>query len=65
MKVTVDQDKCIGCGSCVSVTDSKIFDFDDDGKACAVLEEVSDEDKEMARTALEYCPTGAISSSEE
>ena len=61
MKVRVDEDKCIGCGSCVSITDSKIFDFNDDGKAYAVTPEVSEEDKETAHTAVEYCPTSAIS----
>ncbi len=61
MKFKVDEDKCIGCGSCVSVTDSKIFDFNDDGKAQAIVDEVQEEDQEMARTAMEYCPTGAIS----
>ena len=61
MKVRVDEDKCIGCGSCVSITDSKIFDFNDDGKAQAIVEEVSEEDKETAHTAIEYCPTSAIS----
>ena len=61
MKLKVNQDKCIGCGSCVSVTDSKIFDFNDDGKAEAIVENIQDEDKEMAQTAMEYCPTSAIS----
>lgn len=61
MKVLVKDEKCIGCGSCVSVTDSKIFDFNDEGKAFAKVEEINDEDKEMVKTAIEYCPTSAIS----
>lgn len=64
MKVFVDEDKCIGCGSCVSLTDSNIFDFNDDGKAYAKVDEVSNDDKEVAHTAMEYCPTGAISEEE-
>ena len=38
MKVKVNEDKCIGCGSCVSITDSKIFDFNDEGHAKAIRE---------------------------
>ena len=61
MKVCVDENKCIGCGSCVSLTDSKIFDFNDDGKAYVKVDKIAEEDKESVTTALEYCPTGAIS----
>lgn len=61
MKVRVDEDKCIGCGSCVSITDSKVFDFNDDGKAYAKVDEVPSHQQEDAKTAMEYCPTSAIS----
>ena len=30
MKVLVKEEKCIGCGSCVSLTDGNIFDFDEE-----------------------------------
>jgi len=60
MKVFVRDDRCIGCGSCVSVTDEKIFDFNDDGKAYAKVEKVTGEDVEIVKTAMEYCPTDAI-----
>ncbi len=61
MKVSVNQDKCIGCGSCVSITDCKIFDFNDDDKAQVVVDNIKEEDKEKVHTAMEYCPTDAIS----
>lgn len=60
MKVRVIEDKCIGCGSCVSLTDEKIFDFNDDGFAYAKEEEISDDDKEIVESAINYCPTSAI-----
>ena len=60
MKVFVKDEKCIGCGSCVSVTDEKIFDFNDEGKAYAKVEEVDAKDEELVKTAMEYCPTDAI-----
>ena len=61
MKIKVNEEKCIGCGSCVSITDNKIFDFNDDGKACPKTETIEEENQEMVKTAIEYCPTGAIS----
>lgn len=64
MKVKVNQDKCIGCGSCVSITDSKIFDFNDDGKAYEKVDKINEEDIEQVKTAIEYCPTSAISEEE-
>ena len=60
MKVFVKEEKCIGCGSCVSLTDSKIFDFNDNGMAYTKDEEIKNEDEEIVKTAIEYCPTGAI-----
>ena len=65
MKVKVNEEKCIGCGSCVSLTEeSKIFDFNDDGKAYEQVDEVLEEDMEQVKTAIEYCPTAAISEEE-
>ncbi len=61
MKVKVDQDKCIGCGSCVSLTNEEIFEFDEEGKANAKVNEVDEQHQEETKTAIEYCPTGAIS----
>lgn len=59
MKVKVT-DKCIGCGSCVAITESKIFDFNDDGLAECVIDKISEENKELVETAIDNCPTGAI-----
>jgi len=60
MKVKVDSNKCIGCGNCVAVSESKIFDFNDDGLAEAIVDEVVDEQAEIAKNAKEQCPTDAI-----
>ena len=61
MKVFVKDERCIGCGSCVSVTDEVIFDFNDEGKAYAKIDIVEkEEDIEMVKSAMEYCPTDAI-----
>lgn len=60
MCVKLDREKCIGCGSCVSLTDQKIFDFDDEGKAYVVSEKIADEDMDTVRNVIDYCPTSAI-----
>ncbi len=57
MKAKVNEN-CIGCGSCVAITESKIFDFNDEGLASCIVEEI--EDKELAEEAANNCPTGAI-----
>lgn len=61
MKVIVKDEKCIGCGSCVSLTDRKIFDFDEEtGKACTIVNEIEKEDENVVQSAMEFCPTDAI-----
>ena len=61
MKFKVDKDLCIGCGACASICE-EVFEITDDGYATAKDEEVTnDEIKENAISALESCPTSAIS----
>lgn len=59
MKVKVNEN-CIGCGSCISLTDSKIFDYNDNGLAECIVDEIKKEDEEVVENAITYCPTGAI-----
>ena len=54
-KVEVDKDKCIGCGACTAIAPDT-FEFDDDGLAKAVNNEINDD----VKTAAEGCPTEAI-----
>ena len=61
MKFKVDKDLCIGCGACASICE-EVFEINDDGYAEAKDEEITnDEIKENAISALESCPTSAIS----
>lgn len=59
MKAKVNE-KCIGCGSCIAITDSKIFDYNDEGLAECIVEEISEKDESLVEEAINYCPTEAI-----
>lgn len=65
MKVIVQDEKCLGCGSCVSLTNQQIFDYNEDGRASVVQEDLSEQDLELVKQAMEYCPTDAIEIIEE
>lgn len=60
MKVKIIEDKCIGCGNCVSVTDGEVFDFNDDGMAYVVKDVIETNMETNVSNAIEQCPTGAI-----
>lgn len=60
MKANVKQDKCIGCGNCVALTESQVFDFNDEGLAECILEEIPNNLEEITNEAIEQCPTEAI-----
>ena len=60
MKANVKQDKCIGCGNCVALTESQVFDFNDEGLAECILEEIPSDLEEITNEAIEHCPTEAI-----
>ena len=59
MKGYVDQDTCIGCGLCAGMS-PEIFEMNDDGKANASEDEISDILLDSAREAEEGCPVSAI-----
>lgn len=59
MKLKVNKDRCISCGMCVSICES-VFDFDDDGKAKVIVNEIPEDDLENAEAAKDGCPGEAI-----
>ena len=59
MKVLLNRDACIGCGACAVLCEN-IFEIDNEGISVVKKEEVQGEDIELAKDAIESCPTGAI-----
>ncbi|HQA61015.1 MAG: ferredoxin [Tepidanaerobacteraceae bacterium] len=59
MKVYVDQDLCISCGLCIDICPA-VFDWNDDGKADVIVDEVPADAEDDAREAMESCPSEAI-----
>ena len=63
MKVKVDQDLCIGCGTCELMC-SQCFQLED-GKAQVVRDECSGDIECDMQDVIDSCPTEAISIIEE
>lgn len=57
MKIKVDKEKCIGCGTCV-VLAPKSFKLGDDGKSHPI--EPPGDEEETIKEAVDSCPTSAI-----
>ncbi len=60
MKMEVDQDLCISCGACVD-TCPEVFDWNDQEKAQATVDDIPNNLEDQAQEAMESCPTDAIS----
>ena len=60
-KIVVDQDLCIGCGSCEQIAPDH---FKVNGKS-HVKKQYSEEDDKIIKEAIAGCPVDAISLSEE
>ena len=58
-KVKVDKERCIGCGSCVSVCPEN-FRFRE-GKADVIKEIITQKEYDKNLEASELCPVNAIS----
>lgn len=59
MKVTIKEEKCMGCGSCPSLVPD-VFDFNDDGFAYCKVDTVPEDLEDGVKEAIDMCPTGAI-----
>ena len=58
MKITIDQEKCIGCGSCTAVCPD-VFELDDNSKA-RLKQGKEETDDKCVQEAVDICPVQAI-----
>ncbi len=59
MKLMVNQDRCIGCGLCLSIAE-ELFGTNDDGISTLKVDKVPEDMKDLAIEAIENCPVSAI-----
>jgi ferredoxin len=59
VKVEADRDVCIQAGNCVMVADS-LFDQDDDGIVVVLVDDVPEDEADLAREAVKLCPSQAL-----
>ena len=58
MRVTVDEDTCIGCGLCVEEC-PEVFEMNDD-QVRVKADEVPEDVMESCKEAVENCPVEAV-----
>jgi ferredoxin len=58
MRVTVDEETCIGCGLCAEEC-PEVFEMNDD-KVRVKVDEIPDDATESCKEAAENCPVEAI-----
>ncbi|AXB47912.1 ferredoxin [Amycolatopsis albispora] len=64
MKITVDEDKCCGAGSCVLAAPEVFDQRDEDGVVLLLEAEPAEHLRPAVREAANVCPAAAISLSE-
>jgi len=62
VKITIDKNLCIGCGTCVAIV-PKSFKLNNEGKA-EVIEPPGDDEKTI-KEAIDSCPVAAIKSADQ
>ncbi|MDP2926963.1 MAG: ferredoxin [bacterium] len=58
MKIRLDREKCIGCGSCVAIC-PKYFEMDPNGRA-KLIKKLTISSIECIQNAVDCCPSQAI-----
>ena len=60
MKIHIDSETCTGHGRCYSLA-PQLFDSDEFGHGVVLRDDVPDDLRDVARSAIENCPERAIS----
>lgn len=63
-KVFVDQEKCIGCGTCATIAPS-VFKLNEKTNKSEVIGDPASVSEEVLKKAVEGCPVDAIKVSDE
>ncbi|MFD5244428.1 ferredoxin [Amycolatopsis sp. NPDC058340] len=64
MKITVDQDKCCGAGTCVLLAPDVFDQREEDGIVLLLQESPGRDSHDIVREAADVCPGAAITVSE-
>jgi ferredoxin len=64
MRIKADRDVCVGAGQCV-LTEPAVFDQGDDGLVRLLVESPDGTEGKAARMAVDLCPSGALSLTED
>jgi len=64
MKIKINKDKCLGCGTCVAIA-PEVFEIGEDGKSKIKEGADLEKNKDLLLQAKEGCPTQAIEVEEE
>jgi ferredoxin len=60
MKIIADESICIGAGMC-ALTAPELFDqSEEEGTVVVLTADVPPEQEQLARRAVQFCPSGAI-----
>lgn len=59
-KIIIDQNLCIGCGSCVSIC-PEVFELGDDSKSHIKKNADLDKNEQCIKESVSACPVQAIS----
>lgn len=59
MKVTIDKNKCIGCGACVGIA-PEVFKLNEETNKSEVQGDPAKVSEEILKKAISSCPVGAI-----
>lgn len=59
MKLIILQDRCVGHGLCEAVA-PEVFTVGDEGLTHLLVDEMSDQERKLAKQAVDACPSSAL-----
>jgi len=59
MKIKIDKNKCLGCGTCVALA-PEVFEIGEDGKSKVKEGADLEKNKDLIKQTKDSCPTQAV-----